>query len=339
MESNVIRFSTKRIKVKRLFIWIELIIFLIEKLNLPQIHKIMKKLLIRDFEHQIHKITKKYPKTVIIVPPVRLGKCLVHPNIWLFAYHGHPEQVRNSVRSIMEIKYDDRDSLVFDSAKKIIVLSNYVKDDLNLRFGKNKEIHVVPGGPLNFPIKKIEKKFIQPRSEKLQCLILGRVTPEKGIADLLKVISLLPKDINFRVAGPKEISFEEIEKSDSEFNRITFKFNLKNSEVRSELQGADIILSLSYHEGFGIAMLEGMAHGAIPIATTNSAAPEILAGTSFSKFIFQPGDTKNLLMLLENLSKMDKQKLQCLSDEAYQISAKYSYSNYANLVIGLLLND
>ena len=83
-------------------------------------------------------------------------------------------------------------------------------------------------------------------------------------------------------------------------------------------------------------MVEGMSYGCIPIATTHSAAPELLNDSEMQNFIFEPGNIIKLKEIFFHLASAKRTDLERLSLAAQEISKKYSYANFAEKLISTI---
>jgi glycosyltransferase involved in cell wall biosynthesis len=67
------------------------------------------------------------------------------------------------------------------------------------------------------------------------------------------------------------------------------------------LINAHALVVPSYHEGFGIAYLEGMAHGLVALGTTAGAIPQLVS-EGVDGFLIQPGDVRGLRNRIHELA-------------------------------------
>jgi glycosyltransferase involved in cell wall biosynthesis len=109
---------------------------------------------------------------------------------------------------------------------------------------------------------------IKPRNKRLQIVSLSRITRAKGIHHLIKIENLLESkgiEVNWVIIGKGED--ETFVKSQWEGKKNVEFIKPTNEELKSILLNADIFISLSEFEGYGIALLEAMASGLVPIIT------------------------------------------------------------------------
>ncbi len=177
---------------------------------------------------------------------------------------------------------------LFNVAKAIIVVSDDMKDRL-LPFVNNKEkIEVIPYGTdlqkiLNYPEIKKENK-------KINILHLGRITPKKGVLDLVKVfkniISTIKSNVQLDIVGAGE-EFDELKKfveNNGLSDKVILHGALQHNQALNVLNKADIFVLNSRvapngdREGFPNVIIEAMAaecaivstyHAGIPMAITN----------------------------------------------------------------------
>ena len=107
---------------------------------------------------------------------------------------------------------------------------------MSRRLDRSKSIFLVPGGPINVP----EGQSIgisKPLGTTLNCLILGRFVPEKGIWDILPAIGNVSDRLKFTIAGPCSPKLIEELKCKSDFKNIDLFFNLKcDYKIQSQIQ-------------------------------------------------------------------------------------------------------
>jgi len=121
-------------------------------------------------------------------------------------------------------------------------------------------------------------------------LFVGRIAPNKGHADLLKIFYYLRRILpsaRLAIAGGR---FPGLEHYDAELRHLRRALGLEDSvrftgfvsqaELDALYARADLFLSASAHEGFGVPLLEAMQAGApvLAYAPPGSAAAETLGG-------------------------------------------------------------
>ncbi len=103
----------------------------------------------------------------------------------------------------------------------------------------------------------------------------------KGIVYLLRAMALLPRDLKVRlyvVGGPRGDSpvvrreVERLEMSD----RVSYVGRVSADELTAWYRRAQVVVSPSLYEGFGLPAVEAMASAAPVIATTAGALPELV---------------------------------------------------------------
>jgi glycosyltransferase involved in cell wall biosynthesis len=119
-------------------------------------------------------------------------------------------------------------------------------------------------------------KEFKPATEKENTVItLGRFVPFKNYEAINEVAKFLP-EVKFKIIGIKQdIGYYEKIKRTKPKN-VFLLTNLTRSEVISELSKAKVYLHTTIGEHFGIAIVEAMASGCIPVVHNSGGAPEVI---------------------------------------------------------------
>ncbi|MDO8578976.1 MAG: glycosyltransferase [Dehalococcoidales bacterium] len=148
-------------------------------------------------------------------------------------------------------------------------------------------VFVIPCGvnmemfrPVN---KMVARQHIGFDGDKL-VMFVGRIEALKGIDQLIKAIPLLPKeqDVRLLIAGGDEYSRPEIDRlkafADSLGieNRVSFRGLIKQEQLLYYYSAADVCVSPSYYESFGLTPLESLACGTPVVVTDVGAAKDII---------------------------------------------------------------
>ena len=191
------------------------------------------------------------------------------------AYKIFPE----SIPKIKLLYYNFFFPLCATRADKVIAVSENTKKDIVRFFHvQDNNIHVIFLGVHHaFPIEKEAKDLCLPEE---YLLFIGAMEPRKNLVRLIQAYSLLKNKIKEKLvlAGPKGSAYqkimEEIEKLQLQKD-ILFTGYVEESLVPNLFKKAKIFIFPSLYEGFGLPVLEAMAHGTPVITTGNSSLPEV----------------------------------------------------------------
>lgn len=192
-------------------------------------------------------------------------------------------------------------TIVKDTLKKcdvVVVLSNSWKDFFVKELGcKNV---VIIKNPIEYPV-------YNHLSKQGPCILLflGLLCKEKGIYDLLEVISenknVYKNKLILRFAGNGDVRYVLNILKQLKIEDLAFYEGWVSGNKKIELLNkADIYVLPSYYEGLPISILESMAYH-LPIISTNvGGIPEILKN-EINGFIIEPGDKKGLKNAINQL--------------------------------------
>ena len=215
-------------------------------------------------------------------------------------------------------------SKLIKNAKKIICISHKTKKDL-LKYYKVKKknievIHLGVNSDKKFNIKK-KKNFI---------LFVGQRNGYKNFNCFLKAY----KSSKFLISNYKIVAFGGSQLSFSEINLIK-KYKIKdriefvsgNDEKLFNLyRRASLFVFPSFHEGFGLPILEAMSVGC-PVACSNIDIFHEIAGNSCQ--YFNPRNTSDVKFKIESVLKsQNKQKK--LIKEGLKRTKKFSWDKCAS---------
>jgi succinoglycan biosynthesis protein ExoA len=200
--------------------------------------------------------------------------------------------------------YESLDRISLRFADRIVCLSSTQATRLAARGGIGRKIRVVPNSidvPRISPeVRTIARKEMQRRfglrEDGLLIASAGRLSPEKGVEDLLKIAPLLtatlPKlQILIFGEGPlREKYWQTIHELELNGRVILAGFQ---SDLRSLLPGLDLLVNPSHAEEMPNIVLEGMAAG-IPVLATRVGGVEEIAGPERAVFLVDPQNPDGL---------------------------------------------
>ena len=167
------------------------------------------------------------------------------------------------------------------------------------------------------------------------CMV-GRFTESKDHETVLRALTRLPNYVGLVLVGegPLEI---EIRKKTEELGLVDrVRFLGFRSDVNRIIKSIDIVVHSANWEGFGLAVVEGMAAGKPVIASNVEGLREIVLG---SGLLFKPSDDLELSQIINKLIG-DKTFYNTISSKCLSSSKKYDIKktaeSYSDLYKGLL---
>ena len=234
----------------------------------------------------------------------------------LFQLHPHPSAVRSILQRERRLHPDCAVSLDKEwelalpeaeyreladeagMADRVIAASNYTKSTLVDAGIAAERIAVIPYG--------IDADRYSPGTgrstgrrgprEPLRLLFVGTLGQRKGIKYLIEALELLPRDaVELTVCGRAVDDLEIFRKSPA---RIRLFPSVSAEGLLEAYRNADIFVFPSLAEGFAQVILEALASGLAVIATTRTAAPDLIRHGR-EGFIIEPGSAAQLAAHIE----------------------------------------
>jgi glycosyltransferase involved in cell wall biosynthesis len=148
----------------------------------------------------------------------------------------------------------------------------------------------------------------------LRLILVGRLSPEKGIGGLLEALALLPEAERPRLAivgdGPMRAELDARVEQLGLGDGVTFLGRLPEAETLAEIARSDALVLPSFMEGLPIVLMEAMALGKPVIATRVAGIPELVTDGE-TGLLFTPSDWTELAAKISALTN-DKELWQRL---------------------------
>lgn len=126
---------------------------------------------------------------------------------------------------------------------------------------------------------------------------IGRHEERKGLAVLLDALPQLPADVRLWVGGTGPQT-EVLQARHGGDPRVEWLGRLSDEDVAARMRGADVFCAPSLHgESFGIVLLEGMAAGAVVVASRLDGYTNV-ATDGVDALLTEPGDATALAAAL-----------------------------------------
>ncbi|GIJ93926.1 glycosyltransferase [Capnocytophaga stomatis] len=198
----------------------------------------------------------------------------------------------NRRRNIYIFKFIDR--IIYSFLEHIICISDATKENLvkHLNHKKN-NISVIYNGINLERFSKINKEnnysFFE--EESIILIQVSAFRAEKDQQTVIKSMTQLPEKVKLLLVGEGPLKFhnEELSKKLGLENRIKF-LGIRN-DIPELYNYSDICILSSHYEGFGLAIVEGMASKKPSIASNVDGLRQIVEGYGL---LFRKGDSKHL---------------------------------------------
>lgn len=166
-----------------------------------------------------------------------------------------------------DLKYFIKKSIC--NSSKIVCVSEFLKKKIIQNYGNENKIEVIHNGIDTSVFKpKINKSK---SNNKITILFVGNLKKAKGIHILPKLLDILGERF--------ELVYTEGLKNNGNLikhPKARSAGSINHRDMPDLYNSADLLLSASLREGFGLAIAEAMACGLPVIAANNSAIPELV---------------------------------------------------------------
>jgi len=180
-------------------------------------------------------------------------------------------------RNLLHVPYELFSKKIFEKADKIVCVSNYEKKLIIDHFKiEGKKAIVIPNGVNLEEFKGLGKT----KKDYKAILYVGRLEKYKGVEYLVRVLPKLDKDKTLEVVGKgaHKKSLVKLAKNMGVESRVRFYQDLSRGELLKKFKDADVFVSLSEYEAFGISIAEAIASKTPCIVANKSALKEWIDG-------------------------------------------------------------
>lgn len=161
-----------------------------------------------------------------------------------------------------------------EQSNGVTSISESLKTSTREFFGIGCSIRVI----YNFVNCALYQPATEPRSGRPRLIHISNFRPVKRIADCVRILAEVRKNIDCELwmagdgpdRGPAEHLARELGVSDA------IQFLGKQNHIERLIPQADVLLLPSEQESFGLAALEAMACGVVPVATNSGGLPEVI---------------------------------------------------------------
>lgn len=169
-----------------------------------------------------------------------------------------------------------------DQSDAVTAVSRYLADETQLVFGVHSPLHVVPNfvDTERFRPGKEPRWLDRPGGER-RIVHASNFRPVKRIADVVRAFAAIAREVPARLSligdGPDREHAIAVADDIGCADRVDWLGSKEN--VEEVLADADLFLSASETESFGLSMLEAMSCGVPCVSTRVGGVPEVLGET------------------------------------------------------------
>jgi starch synthase len=202
-----------------------------------------------------------------------------------------------------------------------VAASPYTRESLLEAGIPDDKIVLLPLGAQLNRFTPAKRSFEEPR---LRVLFVGGVGQRKGIKYLLEAVKQLgTAKVELRIAGPVGAARDALRAYEGHFELLGRQ---DQPDLVKVMHDSHVMVLPSVLEGFGLVIPEAMATGLPVIASTHSAAPEIIRD-GVDGFVLEPDDVEGLTRKLNRLAG-DRDLCRRLSASAVERAAEYSWERH-----------
>ncbi len=181
-------------------------------------------------------------------------------------------------------------------ASRIFVASTFVANTLKEYPGVLPPIDIIPYG---FPLVGEKREYSTKREgQKLKLLFVGKLSQQKGIADLFTAINALSNWVELTLVGHK--GSNDCSALDAELAKHRWYPTLPHDSVLQLMRAHDVLLFPSLFDGFGLVMTEAMSQGTPVITTDRSAGPDLITNGQ-NGWLIEAGSPSAIQQAIEHL--------------------------------------
>lgn len=215
----------------------------------------------------------------------------------------------------------------------ITTVSNWLKSIAESSYLNKYPVTVVPNGiktDMFTPTPSQVKEQYGLQSKKLLLAVAIGLDERKGLYDYIKLAEMLPDQYQLMLVGLTEEEQKALPKS-----IIGVKRTNGAKELAAYYSAADVLLSLSYEETFGLTIVEAMACGTPAIVYDNTAQPELI--TEGTGKVVPTGDIDSVLKAIEEVcSKPKESYTEVCRKHAIQYDEALSYQKFLDIYSAIL---
>jgi len=174
----------------------------------------------------------------------------------------------------VEPSYFEITKFSIEASDGVTAVSDYLRRRTAEVFSIRSRVETIP----NFVNCDLYKPAVSPRTGRPRLIHLSNFRPVKRPVDCVRVLARVLEEADCELwmvgDGPERSACERTAAGLGVADRV--RFMGKQNNVEQLLAQADVLLLPSEHEAFGLAALEGMACGVVPVAARTGGLEELI---------------------------------------------------------------
>jgi alpha-1,3-rhamnosyl/mannosyltransferase len=257
-----------------------------------------------------------------IFPPIALESVPSVITVFDCIAWSHPELLpRRVVRAFRAAS-----ARALPRARGIVAISEATAAQLRQRFPNcTRDLVVAPCGvspELRLPVAGVPSD-----SNRHGVLFVGTIEPRKNVPLVVQAARELP-DVPFTIVGKRGWGGYDLEGDIRDVPNATWLSQADDDELARAYASAAMFVYPSQVEGFGLPVLEALAHGALPIVSTDAALREIVADRELVVDTGSPGALPGAIRRWLSDPDARAQRVAALREQA----ARFTWANGARSV-------
>lgn len=192
-----------------------------------------------------------------------------------------------------------------------------------------KKVLVLPLGADGLPRPDRDKTKSAPGS-RIRVVFVGGASAEKGARLVVAAAKAMP-DTDFVLAGSRALTSPESVYPPN----VKFVGFLSRESLADLYEDSDLFVAPTYHDGFGLALIEAMKFGIACMSSTRSIAPEVI-DHGRSGFLLEELSAERLIHDLRG-ALSDRVLLKEIGLEGQRVASAYSWDRYRHDSAGTLV--
>ena len=213
---------------------------------------------------------------------------------------------------------------------RITTVSTWLKGIVEQSYLRKFPVGVVPNGVDTSKFVYTEgdfRKRYKVGEKKLVLAVASGFEERKGIYDFVKLCNMLPKDYQLLLVGTNDNDKKVLPD-----NVIAVTRANGTADLAAFYSEADVLLSLSYEETFGLTIIEAMSCGTPAIVYDNTAQPELI--TPETGLVVANGDVEGVKKAIEEVCANGKAYYsKACREHALEYDERKIYQKYLDLYV------